>query len=520
MFNSTKKPENHENFKSLNLKLREKSKKKSLLSLINKKRYKKINSNLNLKINFPIDHLNTYPENLKTKIILWLNKNFSEEKIQNLISSIFSNDITLKHFGVIGIRKYLTNSNNPKQIIFDQNVVPKLIEFAQNNELSHLQLESTWCLTNLCTDNTENIMKLIQKGIIEIFLFVAQNKFSQISEQAVWGLGNIAGDLDIHCRNKIIRSENSLKILTNLYLDTKSNEKLKNNIIWVFSNLSRLKKDEDSDNLNDLKMILKPILLILLQKFIKTDQEEIKQECIMGLSPYVKSNLLPTFASLEFLNKLKNYLKSQIISQNPKLYIISSILQILGTITSSEENKFTDNILATNFTISLQKLLSCSDKDIQQKVCWIFCNIAIGTESQKLHLISQNGLINNFIELVDKEHNDLGQEALWILCSLCNSKNNDVIIFLININLLRIFKSVLARDGKENKIVILVLEALDFLLKYFKGCNNLRAFCDRLVGEGLADKIEELQGSKSETIYLKSLNILESYFEIENDFPF
>ena len=450
---------------------------------------------------------------------MWLNKDFKSENIDHLISSIFSNDITLKHYGCIGIRK-LVKSKEMKQLIFDKNCVPKLIEFAKDNEMTHLQLEGTWCLTNLCTDDTENIMKLIQKGIIELFLNVAKNKYFQISEQAVWGLGNIAGDDDVRCRNKIIRCENSIQILSNLYVDCKSNEQLKDNLIWVFSNLTRLKRDENQNDVNDLKHIFQPIILIMLEKFITTEKEEVKKNCLMGLTPYVKSNLLSTFASLEFLSKLKSYLTTQILDPNPKIYIISSIVQILGTISSSDDPKHTDNILASNFTIPFLQLLSCPNKEVQQKVCWIFCNIAIGTESQKLHLISQNGLIQKFLELIDIEHNDLGQEALWILCSLCSSKSNDIIMYLININLLKVFMSVLKREDGEQKIVVLVLEGLGCLLKYFKGCNNLEAFVRRLIDEGLADCIESLQESKSETVYLKSLNILESYFEIENEFPF
>lgn len=300
-----------EGFKRMHHDFKEKTKKNLVLDAIKKQRFTTISKTMNLATDFPISHLENYPENLKAQVIMWLKKDYAIESINELIEGIFTTDILTQHFACIGIRKLLGIDKNVKQILFDRNCVPKLIEFARNNEMTHLQLEATWSLTNMCLDNSDNVRKMVQKGIIDLFIEVAKNSYPEIAEQAIWGLGNIAGDNDYHFKNLIIRSD-AIKVLTDVYINS-SELNLKNNIIWVFSNLARLKKDENPDNLKDARVFLEPTLFIMLEKFILTDNEEIKEECIIGLTPYAKGKFLKNFISLEFLTKLKMFLDTQMI---------------------------------------------------------------------------------------------------------------------------------------------------------------------------------------------------------------
>ena len=58
----------------------------------------------------------------------------------------------------------------------------------------HLQLESAWALTNVASGTSIQTQAIIDKGGIPLFVRLFENQYSIVSEQAVWAIGNIAGD--------------------------------------------------------------------------------------------------------------------------------------------------------------------------------------------------------------------------------------------------------------------------------------------------------------------------------------
>lgn len=109
-----------------------------------------------------------------------------------------------------------------------------LIDMAQNNQQLHLQLEATWCLANIASGTTEEMNTLLNKNIIPIFIELCKSSYSQIAEQAIWGLGNISGD-SFESAMIVLRSD-AVNVLLDV-LDRTNNGKIQEQIIWVFSNL-------------------------------------------------------------------------------------------------------------------------------------------------------------------------------------------------------------------------------------------------------------------------------------------
>jgi importin subunit alpha-1 len=98
-------------------------------------------------------------------------------------------------FGVIGFRKLLSKENNPPiQSVIDANVVPRLIYFLSRADVPKIQFEACWCLTNIASGTADNTKVIIDKGAIPIFIELLSSPKQDVMEQAVWALGNIAGD--------------------------------------------------------------------------------------------------------------------------------------------------------------------------------------------------------------------------------------------------------------------------------------------------------------------------------------
>ena len=57
-----------------------------------------------------------------------------------------------------------------------------------------LQLESTWILVNIASGTTTQCESIIAKGGLKVFVRLLSDNKLGVVEQAIWGIGNIAGD--------------------------------------------------------------------------------------------------------------------------------------------------------------------------------------------------------------------------------------------------------------------------------------------------------------------------------------
>lgn len=78
--------------------------------------------------------------------------------------------------------------------MIDANLVSKFLGFLQRSDFPKLQFEATWCITNIASGSSDNCQALIDKGTIPLLVQILNSPDPEIVEQAIWGLGNIAGD--------------------------------------------------------------------------------------------------------------------------------------------------------------------------------------------------------------------------------------------------------------------------------------------------------------------------------------
>lgn len=72
--------------------------------------------------------------------------------------------------------------------------MPKLIQFAYQNQYPRLQVEAAWVLTNIASGDHSHCKVVVQRGGIELFRALIDNANPQIVDHAVWAVGNIASD--------------------------------------------------------------------------------------------------------------------------------------------------------------------------------------------------------------------------------------------------------------------------------------------------------------------------------------
>jgi importin subunit alpha-1 len=69
-----------------------------------------------------------------------------------------------------------------------------MLELIKQTTYPYLQMEATWALTNIASGTNTQCQSIVDKGGIPILIKLLSSPLETNVEQAVWGLGNIAGD--------------------------------------------------------------------------------------------------------------------------------------------------------------------------------------------------------------------------------------------------------------------------------------------------------------------------------------
>ena len=98
------------------------------------------------------------------------------------------------------LRKQLSIERNPpiQAVIDSGSAVPRLILLLGRDDEPPLQLEAAWCLTNIVSGTTEHVQHVLDQGGLEPLVGLLASPNEEVREQALWALGNIAGDLYMH----------------------------------------------------------------------------------------------------------------------------------------------------------------------------------------------------------------------------------------------------------------------------------------------------------------------------------
>ena len=129
------------------------------------------------------------------------------DKLPSYNAALKSSESKQQQHGLMCIRILLSkaDSEGPYESIMKSNTVPMLLSFFKSDDNLKVQFEAAWAVTNLCSGTRDVVDYVCKHDAISAFEgLLSTTKHFEIMEQAVWGLGNIAGECQQY-RNQIIK---------------------------------------------------------------------------------------------------------------------------------------------------------------------------------------------------------------------------------------------------------------------------------------------------------------------------
>lgn len=394
-------------------------------------------------------------------------------------------------------RQLSVETSPPVQECINIGAVPFFVEFLKRSDISELQFEAAWALTNIAS--TEKTGVVVESGAVSLMVELLMSPNADVREQCAWCLGNIAGDCTSF-RDIILKHDGLTPLLKNISMP--SSLSLLRNCTWALSNFCRGKPQPNLRIVTPAYEVLGNLLKTC------TDQATIIDACwALSYLTDGDNDRIQLAVDLNIIDRLVNMLTSG------KVQAIVPALRILGNIVSGNDLQ-TQAVVQGGVLSAVVPLLSHVKKNIRKEACWLLSNIAAGNIQQVGSLLAVPNLLSSVLNQGSAAAEwDVRKEAAWVISNIATGGSKSHVIQLIEHGVIQPLCDYL--DVEDVRILLVVMEAMESVLKVSEE-NNFK--CAQQVDEfnGL-EKLELLQEHENLDVYEKAVKIIEKFFQGEEE---
>ncbi|WZZ26438.1 hypothetical protein YC2023_009839 [Brassica napus] len=428
------------------------------------------------------------------------------ESLPSMVGGVWSDDRSLQLEATTQFRKLLSIERSPPiEEVIGAGVVPRFVDFLMREDYPQLQFEAAWALTNIASGTSEHTKVVIQHDAVPIFVQLLASQSDDVREQAVWALGNVAGDSP-QCRDLVLSKGALLPLLSQLNEHAKLS--MLRNATWTLSNFCRGKPQPPFDQVRPA--------LPALERLIHSTDEEVLTDACWALS----------YLSDGTNDKIQSVIEAGVVPrlvellQHPSPSVLIPALRSIGNIVTGDDAQ-TQCVISHGALLCLLSLLTQNHKkSIKKEACWTISNITAGNRDQ-IQAVCEAGLIAPLVNLLQNAEFDIKKEAAWAVSNATSGGSADQIKYMVDQGVVKPLCDLLVCP--DPRIITVCLEGLENILKVGEaekvtGNTGDANYYAQLIddAEGL-EKIENLQSHDNSEIYEKAVKILETYWLEEED---
>lgn len=379
----------------------------------------------------------------------------TRERLKNLsgMAQLLRNGTPLeKEQTVEQVRKLLSIEKTPPiQSVINAGIVQDLMGLLKNTiNTSKVRFEAAWALTNVASGSSQHTRVVVDHGGVEVFVNILAQEDGDIKEQAIWALGNIAGDC-AELRDRVLRAD-ALNYLLQVFVDSSDNLGLLRNATWTLSNFCRGKPHADFE-------ILRPCLQLLVN-LLQVEDEEILVDTCWAIS-YISDDPTPQNLRIQevIAHDFVPYL-IKLLSHSNSL-VVHPALRAVGNIVTGNDDQ-TQHVLEQGVLIPLKALLHNEKVGIRKEACWTISNITAGNVAQ-IEMVTRAGLMTQILKHLESSVFEIRKEACWAISNATAGGNATQIKYLVHQGCIKPLIKIV--EFSNPKTIRVALEGLENILK-------------------------------------------------------
>lgn len=420
-------------------------------------------------------------------------------QLATLVPQLMSANKVDVHSAVVAVRKLLSIANAPPiNAVINAGIVPRLVELAASDD-PKMVYEALWAITNICSGTSDDVQVAISCGAMNVLLAALRSPLDDVREQAVWGIGNIAGDSP-RMRDLVLASGVVDAFVE--FMTTSSRLSMLRNVCWAASNLCRGKPQPD-------RSLVAPLVPIMARMTFTTDEEVLTDAAwsISYLSDGPNESIQAVIES-GVTPRLVQLLSHQSFS------VQTPALRALGNIVTGDDMQ-TQQVLNCNFLPALLPLLVSPKRGIRKEAAWAMSNITAGNSTQ-IGAVIDSGVLPAVINLLGSHDADVAKEAAWVVANLASGGTREQIRYVVNLGAIPMFKPLLSQA--DARVITVALSFYRDTLKSGASTDEPdNPYVTMMEEADVISSLEDLQSHANQEVYRQAAELLENYFNGEEE---